>query len=268
MELSKIVSNQLEPGENLLWTGQPDAGALTTKLLLGCTLMLGAIFAESVSLVANATTDVEQIIAARIVGLCFFTAVGAFILWRVPARAALTVYAVTNRRVLKLDLNRRVPTNTLDKIKHLKQTIIYERKNLKEGFWFSLAANSFLFSAWFALFLPAAIESCDLFIAMSALLFVAAIALYIYDRHYLPDARWREAGGVLYWIDGKLVYLQDVRLKDIHDVKVRRTRRGINDLFVVTRTNGCLRLPSIGCPDGPRQLLTTFGAIEGTANAG
>jgi len=267
-DVKQALDNQLEPGEHIVWTGQPDGRAAVTKILMLSLLLLSAIFAESISLVQAAETDVNALLSIRIAGLTVFSLACAYLLSCAPKRAAKTAYALTNRRVIKLDLNRAVFGGRLDKFKHMTRAIIHERKSLPEGYWFCFTANSFLFCAWFAAFLPTVFESGDIFMILANCFLFAALAMFIYDRNCLPDARWRDPGGLLFWIGSRCVFVQDVRLKDVADVKARNGRCGTQDLFVMTRTSGCLRLPYVDSPEGARHLSTTFGAAQGAVDAG
>jgi hypothetical protein len=267
-EVRQAVNNQLEPGERLVWSGQPDGRAAVTKILILSLLLLSAIFAESISLVAAASSDVEALLAIRIAGLAFFAGAAACMLFLAPKRAARVAYAVTNRRVFKIDLNCSVFGRRLDRVKHLSHAIIHERRSFPEAYWFCFTAHSFLLCAWLAAFLPSVAESGDLFMILANVLLIVALAAFIYDRNYLPDARWREPASLLFWIGSRCVNVQDIRLKDVCDVKVRSGRSGTQDLFVLTRTSGCLRLPYVDSPEGAKHLATTFGAEEGAADAG
>ncbi|MGH9551526.1 MAG: hypothetical protein ACRD3W_19220 [Terriglobales bacterium] len=266
-ELLVVVENQLEPGERVIWSGHPSAESMTLKIFSAWLLLVSCVYAESVSMLTSGSDGADDLLAVRVAAMIGFVAIGIFQLLRAPSRAAGIIYVLTDRRVMKLDLNKHIHPRYLAPIRKLHKAIVYEKRTSAELYWFSGILNVILFTIWLTAFLPSIVAAFDVHMALAVSLLAVFCVGYLYDQRYIIDARCREADSVMYWIDGRLVLLQDIRFTSIVDVKMRRGRSGTHDMFVISRDNGCLRLPAISCPEGARQMIDVLDGLHTTANA-
>jgi hypothetical protein len=247
-ELRQTAELELDRNEKILWLAQPDANILVKKVLAAWILLLTALFLESVSLIQHAQGDQSELLMTRVVAMSLFAFIGAGIVIFVPAMSQSTIFAITDKRVLKLIVNNfghkllfrsQSSTNTREAT---MKSVVHQKESTEKTFWFNVGAYVFSFLMWATLFLPTMVANFDAYIAAATLIIIGVLTAYaVMGKHKVAPTH-RHASGTLYSIGQELMYVEAIPLKDINSIQSGSNKSGAADLFIFSEKRGCLRL--------------------------
>jgi hypothetical protein len=247
-ELRQTAELELDRNEKILWLAQPDANILVKKVLTAWILLLTSLFLESISLIQHAPGDQSELLMARVMAMALFAFVGAGIVMFVPAMSQSTIFAITDKRVLKLIVNsfgHKLLFCSQAETKSREATmksVVHQKESTEKTFWFNFGAYVFSFLMWATLFLPTMIANFDAYIAAATLIIIGVLVTYAIMGKHKAAPTHRHASGTLYSIGEELMYVEAIPLKDIDAIQSGRNKSGAADLFVFSKKRGCLRL--------------------------
>jgi hypothetical protein len=247
-ELRQTAELELDRNEKILWLAQPDANILVKKVLAAWILLLTALFLESISLIQHAQGDQSELLMTRVVAMALFAIVGAGIVMFVPSMSQSTIFAITDKRVLKMIVNNfghKILFRSQSSIRTQEATmksVVHQKDSTEETFWFNFGAYVFSFLMWATLFLPTMIANFDAYIAGATLIIISVLSAYAILGKHKASPTHRHAAGTLYSIGQELMYVEAMPLKDISLVQSSRNNSGTADLFIFSEKRGCLRL--------------------------
>lgn len=247
-ELRQTAELELDRNEKILWLAQPDANILVKKVLAAWILLLTALFLESISLIQHTPGDQSELLMTRVVAMGIFAFIGAGIVMFLPVMSQSTVFAVTDKRVLKLIVNGlshkvlfRNASSTRTKEASTK-SVVYHKESTEKTFWFNFGAYMFSFLMWATLFLPTMVSNFDCYIAGATAIVITVIASYAVMGKHKAAPTHRQVSGTLYSIGQEMMYVEALPLKDISSIESRSTKNGTADLFIFSEKRGCLRM--------------------------
>ncbi|MDR3616301.1 MAG: hypothetical protein P4L53_22265 [Candidatus Obscuribacterales bacterium] len=247
-ELRQTAELELDRNEKILWLAQPDANILVKKVLAAWILLLTALFLESISLIQHAQGDQSELLMTRVVAMALFAFVGAGMVMFVPTMSQSTIFAITDKRVLKLIVNSfghkilfRSQSSSNAREATMK-SVVHQKDSTEKTFWFNFGAYMFSFLMWATLFLPTMITNFDAYIAAATLIIVGVLTAYAIMGKHKAAPTHRHASGTLYSIGQELMYVEAIPLKEISSIQSGSNRSGAADLFIFSEKRGCLRL--------------------------
>ncbi len=244
-ELRTLVESELVPGEKLIWLAQPQPGEITKKVLAAWIFLLTALYLESVSLLNQAQGEILPLLTVREGALILFAAIGVMLLVHIPRQAAATIYAVTDKRVLKFDRSRIVHKSIAEKYQRVGRAVVYFNASSVEHFWYKLVAHIFVLVMWCALFLPQMLSQFDAQTGLGVIITVGVLASYMVEGMHWPLPKYRRAAGTLYSIKSQLVYIESFPWSEITEIRTRLARNGTGDLFFLSSKQGCMRMRAV-----------------------
>ena len=246
--LRQTAELELDRNEKILWLAQPDANLLVKKVLAAWILLLTALFLESISLIQHTPGDQSELLMTRVAAMALFAFIGAGIVMFVPTMANCTIYAVTDKRVLKLIVNsfgHKILFRNQSPAQGRETTmksVVHRKESTEKTFWFNVGAYVFSLLMWATLFLPTMITNFDVYIAAATAIIAIVLAAYaVMGRHKIAPTH-RHAAGTLYSIGQELMYVESISLKDVNSVQSSRNKNGAANLFIFSEQRGCLRM--------------------------
>ena len=239
-QLQKILNEEIQPDEQLLFSAQPDADSFVGTLLPYSLLWLSGLFLYSIGAIRDSSGSHGRLLFGLIVLLVLVALSGVFQLVMVPRRAKRTVYAVTTRRVFTLCQHGKYPLRSILTTVDDDMRVLQVRK--KDSYFIGIYLPSqLMFAYMFSQVFMHVAQNFEPFVAGGFAFIILAWLYPWYQDLRLPLADFREAPRSLYITHGELVSIDSVLREEIKSIRPRGLKREVGDLFVISKF-GCLRL--------------------------
>ncbi|HEY9714557.1 MAG TPA: hypothetical protein V6C72_13910 [Chroococcales cyanobacterium] len=249
--LKTALTNELAHAEELLWSATPDADSIRSSLLLFSTLWLSGMFLISVGILRD-TTD-TNVLVGLIFLLVMVAAAGVLMLILDPRRAARTIYAITDQRIMTLCATRRFVPYISDRSE--RKIMLRKSVNSVAFFYFmNLPAQVLYFILAYDAF-TALMSKGNIFVGLGFLVATLGWLQPIIKDMRLPFPQFRDPPRTFYACGDIFVSQETLDISDFASAIRRPARDGLQNLFILSTNSGCMRFRAI--PEGEKveQLL-------------